>query len=936
MMKTNGIRVLAMLLSVIMVMGVLAVLPFSASAYHMDDKLDDGSRPKGVQVPDGITVYDGVQTATPENGAVALERDDDGAFLIQSAAEFMYFRNVLAVQETLLIGATDAVAEDLTSLPAAEATFKLTCDIALNTYDYGAWHSHNGFGAVPTGTFAGTFDGGNHTIYNLYEFNAKEVALFQTVTGTVKNLNFAGARIMNNSVGTYDGTYSALVAINLDGTVDNVHGTSCSFKGTYAAGIATIMLNGAIIKNCSMDGTVTGSFVAGIAASHRDTNETTEGTYITIKDCVNRADVTNTASQDAPNPIAVAAGILGSEQNYNNQSTGFRIVDCVNEGTITAQKYAAGIVGVSHKATQEATITDCVNRGNVVTSVAGGVSGGIAGDVPGSGGDAEHTTPYFTRCYNYGNVTAVGTAGGVVGRTNPDDKGYSEKGAFFRDCGNYGKVTSDGVAGGILGQTSGLSYVGNVNLYFSNCISAGDVEGGTIAGGLIGQADIRGTTIAVAGCMIACNVTGVTQAAALLGNAANQESNGTVALTNTWVTGTVTVAEGGTAALIAISAKTTPTKLTATDSGFAVTVKVGETTLTAEEMAGAYYKNSESAFIPVESYKDGSTTVNARYPVTDIKSFTDGTAKTSLNTYATKNGYTTWVQGNKVPTTLRTLGFTGATMSLSSNMALNMKLDASTLAGLTVTNVAFVDAEGNGINAVKDDLDRYSASYVKRAADMAEEMKLHLVITIAGTEYVSTNILTYSPLTYLTNLYADYTGEKQSEANATEVLDVVTAMLGYGAAAETKDSGATTIAAKMTALEITAPTFTEGYTDHISGVVTEDDKTAINNIAQVGATLTGGMELTFTMKNTAYTALSIADFGTFTADENGKITVTGINAAMIKDALRLTFTGDGVDGVSANFTVGDFLESRRDNADETALAEATILYMMAARAYVLN
>ncbi len=27
---------------------------------------------------------------------------------------------------------------------------------------------------------------------------------------------------------------------------------------------------------------------------------------------------------------------------------------------------------------------------------------------------------------------------------------------------------------------------------------------------------------------------------------------------------------------------------------------------------------------------------------------------------------------------------------------------------------------------------------------------------------------------------------------------------------------------------------------------------------------------------------------------------------------------------------------RRDNADESALAEATILYMMAARAYVLN
>ncbi len=933
-------------LAIAMMLGTVAVVPFSAKAYHYEDKVN-GAAPSGVEIPEGIPIYDGVQTETPANGAVALERDaTDGAFLIQSAAEFMYFRNVLATQETLYIGEPDAAEETLTALPATDAIFKLTCDIALNGANYGGgeWTVTNGFGAV-TGTFSGTFDGGNHTIYNLYEYNAagKTVALFHTVTGTVKNLNFAGARIAHSSVGLYDGTYSALVAVQLDGTVDNVHGTACSLMATYAGGIAAKMLNGAKIQNCSMDGSVTGSVVAGIVGTHLDANETTENAYITIDGCVNNADVTCTTAITSPNQMSVAAGILGSEQNWNNPTTGFCITNCENNGNITALNVAAGIVGVSHKASQVATLTNCVNRGNITTTDAGGVSGGIAGDVPGSGGEALHTTAVLTRCYNYGDVTAVGTAGGVVGKTNPDDKSNPDKGEFFKDCGNYGKVTSDGVAGGILGQTSGLSYVGNVNLYFSNCISAGDVKGGTVAGGLIGQADIRGTTIAVAGCLITCNVTGVTQAAALLGNAANQETNGTVALTRSWVTGTIAVAEGGTAALFVISANTVPTKLTATDSGFAVTVKVGETLLTAEETVGAYYLNSESAFVPVESYKDGSTTVNARYPVTDIASFTDGTAKTSLNTYATNNGYTIWAQAKNAPAPVTTLGITGATMTLGGNMKLNLMLRADTLAGLDVAKVTFADADNindTGIDATLLDNGYYSVSYDKLAREMATDSCTRLVITLQdGTVYTGTNILTVSPAEYLIKLYGNYSGEQGTEAAS--VISVVENMLAYGAEAEAKANGTaltgTAVYKLAEAAGIVLPTeFT--YTNEHRGEMTQADVDKLNAITETGASLTGNISFYFKLTNTAYTALTVNGTDVYTVNGDGTIVWEEIRPGTVKNTYTLVFSGDGVDDVTANFCVGDFLEARRQaNVDnDQALAAATIRYMMAVKAYADN
>ncbi len=119
------------------------------------------------------------------------------------------------------------------------------------------------------------------------------------------------------------------------------------------------------------------------------------------------------------------------------------------------------------------------------------------------------------------------------------------------------------------------------------------------------------------------------------------------------------------------------------------------------------------------------------------------------------------------------------------------------------------------------------------------------------------------------------------------------------------------------------------------------DKAAINAIAATGATLTGGIEMTFTLnaEAPAYTTLTVEGLGTFDIDGN-KFTVTGIHAGAITNVLKLTFSGEGLTDVTASFTVGDFLEARRMNenatTEEIALAEATIMYMMAVRAYAMT
>ncbi len=316
----------------------------------------------------------------------------------------------------------------------------------------------------------------------------------------------------------------------------------------------------------------------------------------------------------------------------------------------------------------------------------------------------------------------------------------------------------------------------------------------------------------------------------------------------------------------------------------------------------------------------------------------------SLNNYAVANSLTPWYLNKTAPNHITALSFTGATMTLGGNMSLNMKLESDLLAvaGLDITKISFVDLNDQiRTQATLDENGYYSVSYDKRAAEMAETMHLYIVFTLAnGAEYCSNDVLSYSPAKYLTNLYEDYTGIKGDDVNATYIVNTVTNMLAYGAAAEALQTGkaaAETETAKAAALsEITLPTvFPYVNGEYLSNSMTSEDKANINSIAMTGASLTGTISISFQMTDAAYTNLTV-DGKTYTV-ENGYITLENILPTNIKKTYSLVFSGEGVEDVTANFSVGDFLGSRlQANEADKALVEATICYMMAVREYAIE
>lgn len=164
----------------------------------------------------------------------------------------------------------------------------------------------------------------------------------------------------------------------------------------------------------------------------------------------------------------------------------------VSSGTITTTgqyAYAGGIVGY----TNNATITNCYNTGNVTASGTNGhwykYAGGIVGYLEG--------TVTITNCYNTGDITAYNNtsnnryAGGIVGY-------YATGTVTITNCCNTGDVIASGTNGG-----SNFNYAGGIVGYgtvtITNSYNTGDVTAsGTnvynYAGGIVGYGSLATIT----------------------------------------------------------------------------------------------------------------------------------------------------------------------------------------------------------------------------------------------------------------------------------------------------------------------------------------------------------------------------------------------------------------------------------------------------------
>ena len=290
---------------------------------------------------------------------------------------------------------------DTPDYPNLDTSAKLMADISLEGkswtpvgyYDDNPWNGYS---------YAGTFDGGGHTISNLKIESSDSYSLglfgYIATDGVVKNLALSDVEI---SGVFYIG---GIVGYNR-GTIENCHLLSGSVSGTYAVG-GIVGYNDGTISTCNNKGKVSGTeaeYVGGIAGRN-------DGT---ISACYNIGEISGTDS---------VGGIAGC--NYGT------IENCSVSGSVSGIFNVGGIAGYNG-----GTISGCNNKGKVSGTEAEYV-GGIAGFSYGT----------ISACYNIGEILGYEEVGGIAGG---NDYGLSD--GIIISCYNTGNISGTSYVGGIAG-----------------------------------------------------------------------------------------------------------------------------------------------------------------------------------------------------------------------------------------------------------------------------------------------------------------------------------------------------------------------------------------------------------------------------------------------------------------------------------------------------
>lgn len=251
--------------------------------------------------------------------------------------------------------------------------FRLTTDIDLNGSEDQPWIpigglGFNGYnedgcarkphlGFVNDNTnigFKGHFDGGEHSISNIYVDNG-----------------FYSAGLFGGAQGI-DSDHPAVI--------ENVFVTSGYIKGTNAGGIVGYGSN-TLVSRCWNGATVEGIDCGGIVGHNA----------FKVYNCYNVGDVNGTSS---------AGGIVGAYMAYET-------IECYNEGNVTGRS-AGGIIG---QWMQGGTISNCYNSGGV-TAVGDNSPQTSAGGLVGA---TAMGTRSISNCYSIGEVQSDNNLGCLVG-----------------------------------------------------------------------------------------------------------------------------------------------------------------------------------------------------------------------------------------------------------------------------------------------------------------------------------------------------------------------------------------------------------------------------------------------------------------------------------------------------------------------------------------
>lgn len=275
--------------------------------------------------------------------------------------------------------------------------------------------------------FKAVFDGQNHTVSGMKINTVKDYqGLFGNIgeEGEIRNFGVA-----NCDINIYGGStacpYNGIIAARNDGTIYNCYTDSNCMLNTrvYSAG-GIVGLNKGIIDKCRNMASVTvkndNNNAGGICASN-------ENAF--VKNSINKGTVYSDK--------AYAGGIVALQYTSNKENSG--IINCSNEGDISAYYYAGGICGkfTTYRSARMSYvgIMNCRNSANIASNR---YAGGIVGDT--------ERNEQIINNYNTGDIISKEYyAGGILGRMTGDD-------TKVKNCYNSGSITANVGAGGIVGE----------------------------------------------------------------------------------------------------------------------------------------------------------------------------------------------------------------------------------------------------------------------------------------------------------------------------------------------------------------------------------------------------------------------------------------------------------------------------------------------------
>ena len=351
-----------------------------------------------------------LQTLAESETTEMPPQSSDGYYLLDSVEDLYWFSSYVNGRTEQTAEVNARLTADIDLNPGVSFTYnretgKITVSSGAESFYLGSGLNGTTLGTLdsgetafalnkwtPIGTkdmpYAGTFDGGGHTIDGVYVNN--------------ETINYAG---LFGYIGDPNGnkTFSSHVQNLTIGADSLILGYQCGSSGS----------------------------TGGVAAAVSSVD--------TIKDCVNRATVAGKSSTTGFNTAAARSGMVGGIAGYISGSA----QNCENYGTVISDNYAGGIAGnlTGVSGSGYLSLVNCRNYGSVYADETAGCAGGIAGN---SGGNdtAGNNGGLIQGCMNLGEVRGYGAAGILY---------HSRRYATVQFCANRGKVKATGTASGLVG-----------------------------------------------------------------------------------------------------------------------------------------------------------------------------------------------------------------------------------------------------------------------------------------------------------------------------------------------------------------------------------------------------------------------------------------------------------------------------------------------------